>query len=298
MKMKKIVLTTFVIAFVQIFSWGQGNEGLIDLGKTYKQFMFRNNPPETVLANLDKYDNTELSFVSNFIQETIRPNSNVLSDEFLKRPSDNDLKLIYIVREVDLNVRKEKPKDNNELVNDLLKKEVDTRELIDNYYSILFAAYGNKVKPYDLSETDFQLNNYGLKDETEKGIFFLVSMRLNGLMIFGYMNIVKPPNYEKAYDEINKYPTYNGSPYFQFSDLNFPDFKMKIESDGKPESYKRYYIDKYYETLLSHLDCLRSQGDKEKMYDLVLGSILHDEIYFKYSNKEKEIKQLLTKYKK
>jgi hypothetical protein len=296
--MKKIILTALFTTFLQILSWGQVNEGLIDLGKSYRQFMFRNNPPETVLSNLDKYDNTELSFVADFIQETIRPNSNVISDRYLTRPSDSDLKFIYIVRQVNLNASKEKPKDNSELVDDLIKKEIGTQELVDNYYSLLFSAYGNKVKPYDLSKTDFQLNNYGLKDETEKGIFFLVSMRLNGLLIFGYMNIVKPPNYAKASEMIDKYPTYNGSPYFQFLDLNFPDFKMKIESDGKPESYKGYYIDKYYETLLSHLDCLRNNGDKEKIYDLVLGSILHQESLFKYSKREKEIRQLLTKYKK
>lgn len=296
--MKKIVLITIAVAFVQILAFGQVSDGLIELGKTYRQFMFRNNPPEAVLANLDKYDNTELSFAAKFIKETIKLNSNIISDEFLKRPSDNDLKSIYIVRQVNLNAGKENPKDNNKLVNDLLKEEIGTQELVDNYYSLLFAAYGNKVKPFDLSKTDFQLNNYGLKDETEKAIFFLVSMRLNGLLIFGYMNIVKPANYEKAFDLINKYPTYNGSPYFQFSDLNFPDFKMKIESDRKPESYKAYYIDKYYETLLSHLECLRNKGDKEKVYDLVLGSILHQEIYFKYSKREREIEQLLTKYKK
>jgi hypothetical protein len=295
--MKKIVSTTLVIAFLQTLAWGQVTDGLIELGKVYKQFMFRNNPPEAVIASLEKYDNTELSFAAKFIKETIKSNSNILSDEFLKRPGDIDLKFIYIVRQVNLNAIKEKPKDNSELVNDLLEKEVATPELVDNYYSLLFTAYGNKVRPYDLSKVDFQLNNYGLKDETEKGIFFLVSMRLNGLMIFGYMNIVKPPNYEKAFELISKFPMYNGSPYFQFTDLNFPDFKIKIESEGKPESYKGYYINKYYETLLSHLYCLRNKGEKEKIYDLVLGSILREEIYFKYSKKEKEIKQLLTKYK-
>jgi hypothetical protein len=260
--------------------------------------MFRNNPPDKVLGSLDKYDNTELAFVADFIQETIRQSSNILSDKFLNRPTDKDLKQIYIVRQINFNVRKENPIDNNELIETLNKKDITTQELVDNYYSMVFAAYGNKVDPYDLSKTDFQLNNYGLKDDTEKGIFFLESMRLNGLLIFGYMNIVKPPNYSKALEYINKYPKYNSSPYYQFIDLNFPDFKINIESETKQQSYKEYYIDKYYETLLSHLDCLREAGEKEKIYDLVLGSLLKEEIYYKYSKKEKDIKKLLTKYKK
>ncbi len=295
--MRKIVLATLLLSIGQT-TWGQVNDGLIELGKSYRQFMFRNNPPENVLGSLDKYDNTEIAFVADFIQETIRPSNNILSDKFLTRPADKDLKQIYIVRQINLNVRKENPVDNNQLIETLNKKDITTQELVDNYYSMVFAAYGNKVDPYDLTATDFQLNNYGLKDDTEKGIFFLESMRLNGLLIFGYMNIVKPPNYSKALGFINKYPKYNGSPYYQFIDLNFPDFKINIESESKQQSYKEYYIDKYYETLLSHLDCLRDAGEKDKIYDLVLGSLLKEEIYYKYSKREKDIKKLLTKYKR
>lgn len=295
--MKKTLLATVFIAFVHPCSFAQVNKALIELGKTYNQYMFRNEAPAAVLTNLDTYDTTQLSFVADFIKETITTNTKILSDKFLHRPSDADLKLIYIVRQVHLNVGLETPRNNEELVDELLKKEFTVYELVDNYYSLLFAAYGNKVQPYNLSKTNFQLDQYEFKDDTEKGIFFLVSMEFNGLLIWGYMNIVRPPNYAKAYDLIKKYPTYNGSPYYQFSVLNFPDFEMPIE-DAKPTSYKTYYINKYYDVLLSHLACLKDKGDEEKMYDLILGSILSKEIYFKYSKREKEIRKLMTVYKK
>ena len=295
--MRYIILSILILSSGQTL-FGQVNDGLIELGKAYRQFMFRNNPPEAVLASLGKYDETELAFVADFIKETITPHSDILSGKYLNRPTDKDLKLIFIVERINVNVRKDNPEDNNKLIESLSKKDIAAHELVDNYYSMVFAACGNKLQPYDMSQTDFQLNNYGLKNDTERGIFFLQSMRLNGMVIFGFINIVKPPNYTKALDFINKYPQYNGSPYYQFIDLNFPDFKMNIESETKPQSYKEYYIDKYYETLLSHLECLVQTGDKEKIYDLVLGSILKEEIYFKYAKREKEIKKLLTTYKK
>ncbi len=294
--MRKILLLSVWFIAHQI-GFAQTEEGLIELGKTYRQFMFRNNPPENVLTALDKFANTDLAFVSSFVRETIKPNTQILTDPFLKRPTDADLKSIYIIVKINYNVRKENPADNKQLIESLNKKEISAYELLHNYYSILFTAYGNKVQPFDMSVIDFQVNNYGLKDDTEKGIFFLESMRLNGTLIFGYLNIVKPPRYSEAMKFIDKYPKYNGSPYYQFMDLNFPDFKMNIESDTKPESYKAYYIDKYYETLLSHLACLQDAGEKEKMYDLVLGSILKEEIYYKYSKRGKELKKLLTKHK-
>src|SRR5687768_2460625 len=113
--MRKIVLTTLLLSFEQI-TWEKVNDELIKLGKAYRQFMFRNNPPENALGSLDKYDNTELAFAADFVQETIRPSSDVLSDKFLNRPPDKDLKQIYIVRQINLNVRKENPIDNNQLI--------------------------------------------------------------------------------------------------------------------------------------------------------------------------------------
>ena len=59
---------------------------------------------------------------------------------------------------------------------------------------------------------------------------------------------------------------------------------MKITTDKGIQSYKEFYINKFYETLLSHLICLRSEGgsEKEKM-DLMLGSILKDKGLYKYT---------------
>ena len=73
----------------------------------------------------------------------------------------------------------------------------------------------------DFSKTNFLLNNYGLQNETEKGIFFLKAMRFCGTVIWGLMNIPKPPNYKKALELISKYPKFNGQPYYQYLDLNF-----------------------------------------------------------------------------
>jgi len=297
--MKKLCLVLLFSVSAHTWGWCQLNTGIIELAKIYRQFMFRNDPPESVVAGFDKYAGTELAFAADFIRETVKQNSAILSEKYLMRPSDQDLKLIYVVIRVNYNLAHDSPKDNNEVIEDLMKSEILTEDLVNSYYSTIFAAYGNKVKPFDLSSVDFQLNNYGLKNDTEKAIFFLASMHFNGLMIWGYINIAKPPRYEEAMKFIEKYPKYNGSPYFQFQDLAFPDFKIKMEWKGKPESYKAYYIDKYYDVLLNHLTYLNKMGaDQERIYDLALGSILVNKNYYQYSKREKELKKLFTTYKK
>jgi hypothetical protein len=74
---------------------------------------------------------------------------------------------------------------------------------------------------------------------------------------------------------------------------------MTITTDAKPQSYKEYYIDKYYETLLSQLACLNNLNkSQDDIYDLVLGSLLKESNFYKYSKREDDLKKLLVVYKK
>jgi hypothetical protein len=295
--MKKSILLISILLFLFQHSECQINDGLIELGKAYRQFMFRNNPPNDYLQSLNKYETTELSYAARFIKEAITPKNSILTDNFLIRPSDKDLKYIYIIEHINYNVRKETPRDNNELIKDLLKKEISSQDLIFDYYSMLITSNGNKNKPFDMSNVNFNLNSYGLND-TEKAIFFLEVMKECGTEIWGYINIVKPPNYTLALEYINKYPKFNSLPYYQFLDLNFPDFKTNITSESKKQSYKEYFIDKYYETLLNHLACLgETHQDEKTIYDLMLGSLLKEQNYYKYSKQEDKLKDLFKKYK-
>lgn len=142
------------------------------------------------------------------------------------------------------------------------------------------------------------MNEYSLMDEAEKGILFLRCMEFCGKTIWGYMNIAKPQNTGKAYDNIKKFPTFNGQAYYLYADFFFPDFEMNIIKDKGIQGYKSFYLDKYYETLLSHLICLTKEGGSEKeKNDLLLGSILKDRTLYKYT-KYKEILEQIFKESK
>ncbi|MCD4694591.1 MAG: hypothetical protein K8S16_00010 [Bacteroidales bacterium] len=251
--------------------------------------MFRNNPPTGTDAKLDNLKTDELTTTVEFIRQAITPKNQLTDKRYLTLPDTISLRYIYTVRLINLNIREENPKDNNELISDTLKSNIKYFKLVDNYYDMLFSGIGNKNQPFDLTTIDFELDKYNLKTDTEKGIFFLKAMSLCGMTIWGYMNIVKPPNYKAAMEKINKYPKFNGQPYYQYLDLNFPDFKIKILKDEDEMSYKEYFIDKYLNTLIYHYMCL-SQKKKynEQKMDLVLGSILKEKQYYKYSKNHKE----------
>lgn len=298
--MKKTTLTLLVF-FLTFMTFGQITESqkMIELAKVYKDFMFRNEPTKEILKEikLDVPDN--LKATTEFIIQTITTKNKLLTKLYLSRPDDKILKQIYIIRAININFRNENQVENNKLIDSLSKKNIPTYELVDNYYGMVFTSVGNKNQPFDLSKTDFKTKDYNFKDDTEKGIMFLRCMDYCGKTIWGFMNIVKPANTSKAYDNIKKFPKFNGQTYYQYTDFYFTDFEMNITKDNGIQSYKSYYLDKFYETLLSHLICLNNEGgsDKEKN-DLLLGSILKERNLYKYTRYKETLEEIFKEQKK
>lgn len=295
--MNKILIFLIAIQFgVNVFGQTIETVEFIKLGKDYKDYMFRNTPEKKYLKKFTKEYPSLLQQEASFIKQTISSDNKLLDKEFLSIPDQDVLKNIYIIREVNLILREESEITPDELVDSLKEKDILRYELIDNYYGMLFTAVGNKNQPFDLRRNDFSLDHYGLKDETEKAIFYLRCMNLCGTSIWGYMNIVNPPNTSEALSYIKKYPKFNGKPYYQFTDLYFKDFEMLIIEDEGMQSYKSYYIDKYYETLLSHLVCLSEEGGTEdEIRDLLLGSILKDKALYKYTKHKELLENIFQK---
>ncbi len=168
--------------------------------------------------------------------------------------------------------------------------------MLDSYYGMAFTSIGNKYRPLVRSAVNFKLDDFGLEDDTEKGVFFLESMNTFGTMIWGYMNIPKPPNYKAALELIRKFPIYNGQPYYQFPDLNFNDFELVIDKRNAPQSFKKYYINKYLNTLLYHSACLAQKNKyKDEQQKVMLGSILSNESYYKYSDTPEILRSIFKK---
>lgn len=298
--MKKITLI-LLATYLTSITFGQvsENQKMIELGKTYKDFMFRNEPTKEVLKDLKSDVSENLKIATEFIVQTVSSNNKLLSQSFISRPDDKTLKQIYIIRRINLNLQEENQIDNNKLIDSLTKKSVPTYELIDNYYGMVFTAVGNKNQPFDLSKTDLKLKDYNLKDDTEKGILVLQAYSLCGTTIWGYMNIVKPANTKKAYEYIKKFPKINGRPYYQYTDFYFTDFEMHIVKNKGIQSYKGYYLDKFYETLISHLICLNKEGASEKENnDLLLGSILKESNLYKYTKYKQTLEDIFKEQKR
>lgn len=293
MKTKILLILLLSVQFVT----GQNNDNkneLIDLAKIYRNFHFSNDPPKVVFNQLESIKSSELLKTKNFISELIKTNNSIATKKYLTKPDTITLKSLYTIRAINWNMHEADPKDNYSVIDSLINEKTDYHELLSCYYGMIFTAVGNKNRPFDMSDVNFTLWDYNLINDTEKGIFFLESMKTFGTLIWGYINVPKPPNYKKALEYIVKYPKYNGQPYYQYLDLNFQDFKLTTDKRKPKESYKKYYLN----TLFYHSLCLSQKKKyKEKRYDVLLGSIMKNESYWKYSEYPELFEQIFKKVK-
>lgn len=283
--MKSItILLAALCAATFSFATPSENQKLIELGKLYRDFMFRNEAKKTDLKTATADIPEGMKPAAEFIEETIKSSNKILSKKYLTRPDDNTLKQIYIINAVCMTSKTETAIDKNHLVDSLSGKNIPVHEMVDNYYDMLLTSEINKNQASNIHKFDFVLKDYKLNDEVEAGILVLHVLNFCNRQIWGYMNIVKPANTKEAFAQIKKFPRVNGRPYFQYTDFSFPDFEMVIDAEKGMQSYKSFYLNRFYELLLMHLICLNKEGGSEKeTYDLMLGSIMKERSLYKYT---------------
>lgn len=287
MKKNLIIIAAFCfISNIGTINAQDINAKIIELGEVYNRYKYLEHIPKSESEVIDSNSNSELQKTVDFIVQATSRNNKLMEPEYLSLPDDSTLKYISIVKAVSDNIKYKNFENNKVLVDSLVKSQTTRYEEIDAYYEILFTSVGNKDKSGKYTKYDFTLEKYNLKDETEKGIFFLKCMDKCGQAIYDYIHVDKPANSKMAYRCIQKFPTFNGQPYYRYTSFSFPDFKIYVSKKDGLRSYKTFYMTKYYNTLLNHLICLNKQigtGNEEK--NLCLYSILKDKSLYVYSEK-------------
>ena len=282
--MNRTIISLIIILLATAGFSQPSNEDLISLAKIYRNYHFANTPPEKVFLELKTNQPEELIRAAEFLSELIKSDNSIISNKYLTKPDQKTLEYLYVIRSINWNLAEADPIDNNVLIDSLNNNPTAYLELLSCYYNMIWVSVANKNRPLKMADVNLEINDYGLENDTEKGIFFLVSMRTLGQFIWGYMNIAKPPNYKSAMENIKEYPTFNSEPYYQYQYLNFPDFKLTLDKREPKKSFKKYYIDKYLNTLLYHTICLSQKKKyKEEKEKVMLGSIMRNESYYKYS---------------
>lgn len=266
------------------YSQLQKNDALYVLANFYHRYLFVNNPSKNEIKSIEEKMPAELNVATDFIMQTVTTKNKLLTKPYLTKPESEVLQQLYIISEISKRTRESDIVDFKKLIDSLVVNVSDPKVLLDNYYNMLFIGVGNKTRPFNLAKVDLTPSDYNLITPTERGIFVLRAIELCSKKVWGFMNIAKPANTKKALDQIEEFPTINGKPYYQYIDYGFPDFDAPLFKDKGLQSYKGYFIDKLYETMITHMICLKKQGGSEaQKQDLMLNSVMKDRSLYQYT---------------
>ena len=175
---------------------------------------------------------------------------------------------------------KQKPRADLDVAREVLGKKIDSRWLLDNYYYRIHGGIASLFNTADLSGVDINVDELGFRDETERAIFFLNMM--DSFVGGRFKVLLMTRNNTAILGFARKLPKFNGKPYYQFKNFEYPDFDWI--GYEKVESYNQRHVGNFYVALFGHVRALGAAGDAKTARDIQAGSILNEPRYFKYSD--------------
>ncbi len=287
-----ILLFSSIYTYSQIEIHDSDLNKLVEIGEYYSKNVMLTQ--KSAIEDLENFRTEKLKNIVNVLQIQSKQSIEILDKKYLNRPNYDDLVMWYVIREIHYNLtdRENESRASIEIAREVAKKKIDERWLLDNYYHRLYGAVAMIFNSTDLSEYNIELDNYGLKSNTEKAIVFLNLMDALGTR-FRVLQVMK--NYKKLMDFTSRMPKFNGKEYYYYTDFQYEDFEWI--GHKKIEMFDERHIGLLYEIILAHMDAESDINGKKETLEIYQNSIMTKPEYFKYSSLESDLKKLYKKSK-
>lgn len=225
--------------------------------------------PEYILAvweNNENSDNTKFQIpklepIKSFLTELSKRKNQITSNNFLTKPTSNVLVGHYLHTKLKWNsfngahigIKKLK---NKKVIQNELKNLPTKNELMVFYYLSIFSDVLNKQESMTLSDTNIDLENLNLENDTEKAIVFLCAMRQIGGQVSSYSNTRFPINCFRAKEYVENMPKFNGDFFYKYELPEFKDFKIEVDKRYPKISFKENYLPEFEKAKSGYEKCL------------------------------------------
>jgi hypothetical protein len=246
-------------------------------------------------AEVKKFSSGKLVNIVQVLTVLDGTDKKLLTPKYLSRPANDELQLWYAMDKLRYhkNIDTLNTRTNEQVVRQALAEKVDERMLVDNYYRSLNGGIGFLFNEANLSDVNIEIDKLGLKNDTEKGIFFLNAT--SGLITrFRVLNHMQNP--DKLMEFAAKLPKFNGAPYYKYTAFGFEDFEYA--NDAEAGTYKTMNMKGYYTDLACHFMAASEKEDVPLVKDIYFNSILYMPEFFKYSEMAESLQQVYENAKK
>lgn len=295
MKLVKIsfFLLTTLISNAQVKLETKDLTNLIAISELYSKNT--NAKGDKFAKTIDSLRTPILNHIADALIEVGKGEKIFFTTRFLSRPSNDEMTLWYVIREIHYNLKSNtnKPIPSIDIANEILTKKIDERWLLDNYYYRIHGGIGFLFNSADLSSINIDIETLGLKNDTEKGIFYLNMME--ALIGGRFKVLLTRKNNQKILDFCNRLPLFDGKKYFYYKNFDFKDFDWV--GFEKTESYNERHIGNLYDMLIIQFMATSDLQNKQEAQEIFSNSILSEQKYFKYSRSRHDLQILYDKLK-
>lgn len=260
-KMKKqlLILATLIIAISSCKVKKElsdiaklDNQTSLNYDKDYVDYI-KQKWEKTIIVDIE---NPKFNFQESFRKTLSKKDESILSNDFLEKPSSNDLLAHYIDNKLQWNSfnRGFDKKTIEEIIQATLKESPTENEMLAFYYKSIFAHILNNQRNIEPYEKNIELGELNL-DETQQTILFLSAMKMLGGQIFSYSNARFPENCHRQHTFMKKIPRFNGMEFYEYSLMDYQDFKLKVDKRYPKQSFKENYEPNFYQAIEGYEKC-------------------------------------------
>lgn len=275
-----ILLITAITCFGQIKISDKDFNNLIKTGELYYgegKLITQERESKKFYKQLEKLRTPELENLINTFAAIRSGKNDILDEKYLKRPENKDLIYWYVIREIFYNMNDSNNVDNKIIADSVLNTPIDERALLDNYYYRIRSGI-NLDLPNDLSSFNYDIENYGFKNEREKAIFFF-NMTTDICNRMGVLQMTK--NYSKSIEYIERHPKINGEYFYKYKSFNHEDFQWIGYKDT--EWYNQRHLRSFYNGLYFLYLAIEEEKGKSEAGIFYDNTILSMPEYFGFS---------------
>jgi hypothetical protein len=208
-------------------------------------------PQETLDAVISKITDDKLYLVRDFVIEYTKRTPGLISDKFLSKPDRATLESVYYLYMTGVDAFANGAADALGVINKGIPADISTRDLLVNYYKVLFMRMHRVTSVNDYSNYSMDFDKLSLKSAEEKAILFYMSMSYFGVK---YSNNARRGcrNAKAFFDAM---PSFDGKKFFEYSIPNFDPFKVYYsEAQGK-KFFREAYGQSYKAGMAAYQKC-------------------------------------------
>jgi hypothetical protein len=185
-----------------------------------------------------------LDFVKKFVFNATQQSEELLSEEFLKKPSKEELQRVFKLRHINWNSMSLNGV-TTAVIDTLDIDAVNNLELVTAYYRLLMSSLQlPRNQKANFKNVAINLNKLGLENPQEKGIVFYTIVDGFSNKYNRYLGRIND-DCKQAKEMVMRFPYVNGKALLAAKPPSFKDFKFTMGNLAKDRSFQESFTKRF-----------------------------------------------------